>query len=782
MQPLGTCSVTTRAVLVLAVVLCAPLSPAAESPLTGPPPELVIPRVDRPPALEDFLEMRPNRKVDGRLAKVTDFIQREPSDGEPATQCTEVYLGYDDKNLYVIFVAFDSEPDKIRARMVPRENIFGDDLVRVMLDTFHDQRRAYAFMTNPFGIQRDALFTEGGRGSGFDRSFDTLWYSRGQLTDRGYVVWMAIPFKSLRFPSTPQQTWGIYFLREIPRNNEQSFWPHISSRIEGRLNQAATLRGVENISPGRNVQLIPFGVLRSFRALDTRDPNQPRFVRDRADPDAGLDAKFVFKDSLVLDVALNPDFSQVESDQPQVTTNQRFEVFFPERRPFFIENASFFQTPINLLFTRRIADPQFGVRLTGKLGPYALGVLLADDEAPGKSVLEDDPLHGKRALFGIVRLNRDLFQQSTLGLIFTDREFEGSFNRVGGLDGRFKLSQNWVLSSQAVASSTKFLDGSRLAGPAYDVELRRSGRQLFYTLEYNHRSRGFRTEPGFLRRPDIRRLGQVVSYRFRPEGKYLISWGPRFSTEAVFDHSGTRLDLTQDTSLSWELVGQTQFALFYNWDRERLRPQDFSVLSENRDFKRNRKGIRFSSSFIPQVTLRSNFSYYSWGTRINVVPPECQELVLVPPDCEEPVLANLTSANLGFTLRLITPLRIDNTYLFTRLTDRASGANIFNNHILRSKWNWQFNRELSLRVILQYNSVLANPEFTALNTTKNFNADFLITYLVNPGTALYIGYNGNAQNLDLLPTATGSEVVRHRRRFINDAKQFFVKFSYLLRF
>ena len=146
------------------------------------------------------------------------------------------------------------------------------------------------------------------------------------------------------------------------------------------------------------------------------------------------------------------------------------------------------------------------------------------------------------------------------------------------------------------------------------------------------------------------------------------------------------------------------------------------------------------------------------------------------------MLANLTSANLGFTLRLITPLRIDNTYLFTRLTDRASGASIFNNHILRSKWNWQFNRELSLRVILQYNSVLANPEFTALNTTKNVNADFLITYLINPGTALYVGYNGNAQNLDLLPTATGSEVVRHRRRFINDAKQFFVKFSYLLRF
>ena len=151
---------------------------------------------------------------------------------------------------------------------------------------------------------------------------------------------------------------------------------HCSSRIEGRLNQAATLRGLVNISPGRNIQLIPFGAFRSFRSLDTRDEDRPQFVRDRADFDGGLDAKLVFKDSLVVDVAVNPDFSQVESDEPQVTVNQRFEVFFPEKRPFFLENASFFETPINLLFTRRIADPQFGVRLTGKLGPYALGAFL----------------------------------------------------------------------------------------------------------------------------------------------------------------------------------------------------------------------------------------------------------------------------------------------------------------------------------------------------------------------------------------------------------------------
>ena len=487
-----------RAAVLLAALGSAPAYLVSSSDLTGPRPVLIIPRVTRAPVIEDFLEMKPNGEMKRQLAKVEDFIQQQPADGKPSSQRTEVYFGYDSRNLYAIFLCFDSEPQKIRARMTQRENIFGDDLVTVTLDTFHDQRRAYDFWANPFGVQMDDQWIEGQL---FDTSFDMLWQSRGRLTEQGYVVLMAIPFESLRFPSTPEQTWGITFWRAIPRVNEFSSWPHISTRIEGELNQAATLRGLRNLSSGRNVQLIPYGFLRSFRALDTLDPAQPRFVSKTVDPYAGLDAKFVFKDSLVLDVALNPDFSQVESDQPQVTANQRFEVFFPEKRPFFLENARFFETPINLFFTRRIADPQFGIRLTGKKGPYTVAALLADDESPGQSVPVDDPLHGKRARFLILRINRDLFKQSTLGLIYTEREFAGSSNRMGGLDGRLKWGKNWVASFQGVTSSTQFLDGSRLAGPAYDVQLRRGSsfsRQFFYDLEYNDRSPGFRTQTGFL--------------------------------------------------------------------------------------------------------------------------------------------------------------------------------------------------------------------------------------------------------------------------------------------
>ncbi len=780
-------------ILAVLIALALPLC-AADRPTVS------IPRVDRAPALEDFLEMRPNAEMQGKLAKVEGFIQQEPSDGAPSSQRTEVYFGYDDKNFYAVFVCFDSEPRKMRARMTPRENVFGDDLVEVMLDTFNDERRAYAFLTNPFGIQWDALWTEG---RGFDSSFDTVWDSRGRLTDQGFVVWMAIPFKSLRFSDSEKQTWGILFNRTIPRTNENNFWPHLSSRIEGRLNQAAKLKGLERISPGRNVQLIPYGVLRSTRTLDARDPLRPQFDRDRFEGDGGLDAKVVFRDALVMDVAINPDFSQVESDEPQVTVNQRFEVFFPEKRPFFLENASYFNTPIDLVFTRRIADPQFGVRGTGKLGPWALGAFVIDDESPGKSVPDTDPLSGKRALFGILRVSRDVGRQSSLGLIYTDREFENVYNRIGGVDGRFKLGQNWVALFQAVTSWTRCFplgdfgsrapgvrqridgcfegDEGKLSGPAYNAQITRSGRQFNYNLEYNDFSRGFRTAPGFLLRPDIRRVGQQVGYGFRPEGKYFISWGPFFNTEAVFDHSGTRLDLTQDSSITFEFTGQTEIGALYNWDRERLRPVDFPVLTENKDFSRHRAGIFFESSYYRPVTFSGQ---YTWGSRIN----------FAPPPGEEPFLADVTTGNLAATVRPTTQLRIDNTYIFFRLTDRGSEDSIVNNHIFRSKWNYQFTRELSLRVILQYDAVLTNPAHTSTLTRKNFNGDFLLTYLVHPGTVLYVGYNGNAQNVFLCegPGVAGpgcpdlpvdrSTLIRPRREFINDAAGFFVKFSYLFRF
>src|SRR5207253_308793 len=253
---------------------------------------------------------------------------------------------------------------------------------------------------------------------------------------------MSIPFRSLRFHPTADQVWGVTLMRYIARNDEEDYWPRVTSRISGRLNQEATITGFENVSPGRNLQFIPYASFRNFRAVDDRDRIQPRFNQINAQGKAGLDSKIVFHDSLVLDTTINPDFAQVESDEPQNTVNQRFEVFFPEKRPFFLENSNFFEAPLiaiaqlqtRLVFTRRIADPDFGIRLSGKQGPWNLGFLVADDRSPGLTVPDFSPLGGKRAYFAVGRLSHDFGQQNSIGTIYSDL-------RSHRIPGRYKSSQ-----------------------------------------------------------------------------------------------------------------------------------------------------------------------------------------------------------------------------------------------------------------------------------------------------------------------------------------------------
>lgn len=789
--------------------------------------------------------MKPQGEIALQMAKVTGFTQRNPHDGEPVSESTEAYLGYDQKNLYVVFVCFD-DPRQVRARMSRREDIYDDDEVEVMLDTFHDRRRAYAFQTTPLGVQWDAIWTEASREEvqgNFDVSWDTVWDSRGKVTGRGFVVWLAIPFKSLRFPATRQQVWGIILYRGIVRKTEDSFWPHISYKVEGRLGQAATLYGLEGISPGRDIELIPYGVTRSYRGLDTRDPANPYFQKATAQGQPGMDAKFVFHDHFTLDTTANPDFSQVESEDPQITVNQRFAVYFPEKRPFFLENEDFFRTPLDLFFTRSIGDPSAGIRLTGKDGPYSVGLMASDDRSPGLDVPDYSPFSGMRSYFTIARVSRDIFRQSSVGLLYTNWECPatGEFNRIGGGDTRLKFNSNWTLDGQAVTSSSNligdfynggsynlnyssnnceaflapFSAGNRgdskssyYAGPADKLELRRDGLHFTYDGIYNDITPGFVTIPGFINRTDIRETTQEVDYRFRPKKGWIVDWGPSAVVRYDFDHNGLRLDTDYMPYFAMQGRGQTIIFLRpYEETRERLRPQDFCFLGfstfcgpfslPNLDYHEHTSGATVQTAYLKKATLAA--SYY-WGDGVNFValPPA---LHAWPTLYNRPFLARQDSAQVSLTLRPIKPLKIENTYLFDRLRAKddtylfvqshtpGAGRGIFNDHILRSKWNWQFTPQLSMRVILQYNGLLAGTPgvgspYTYLPTAKEFNADFLITYLVHPGTAIYVGYNSDLQNLNVTPeTATAPGYVTNTAKgYINDSRQFFVKASYMFRF
>jgi len=735
--------------------------------------------------------MKPEGDVARQMSKVSGFSQRDPHDGAPVSQRTEAYLGYDAKNLYVVFVCFD-EPGKMRAHEARREDVSEDDTVEVMVDTFHDRRRAYTFQVNPLGVQWDAIWSETPHeevGGNFDTSWDTLWYSQGRVTPEGYVAWMAIPFKSLRFPAARDQSWGIILYRGIIRENEDSFWPQISHRFEGRLGQAATLTGLEGISPGRNLQFIPYGLLNSFRDVDNRDFSHPHFEHRAIGGTFGLDSKIILKDSLVLDLTANPDFSQVESEDPQVTVNQRFAVYFPEKRPFFIENADNLRTPIELFFTRQIVDPSYGARLTGKLGPYSIGVLTADDRAPGLRVAPSDPLAGSRQYFTVARVSRDLFRQSSVGAIYSDEEYPAAagFNRIGGIDSRLKFTPSWTATLQSVVSATQVPGGAYQAGPASYVDTTYSGVHTSYEATYKDFSPGFTTLPGFVNRVDIRDVFNEFDYRFRPQDGPLVSWGPSLRTDWVWAHDGTRLDRLTDPSLNFRFKGQSYLTVYpYTDFHEQLRPADFPALPAVRDYHEHDSSILWGTSYLRWLSFQG---FYQWGDSVNFVPPiaptpaECPGLPpSLAPSCT-PFLARSDNASAGVSMRPLSALRIDNIYLFSRLRDRETGSGIFNNHIIRTKWNWQFNRELSFRMILQYTATLANSSLTSLPTSKQLNGDFLVTYLVHPGTAIYVGYNSDFQNIDPhLTSDPNAGLLRSRDRLINDGRLFFVKVSYLFRF
>jgi Domain of unknown function (DUF5916) len=762
-----------------------------------------IPRVTSPPKFEEFADMTPQGDA-ARLAKVSDFIQQTPSDGKPATQHTDVYMGYDAVNLYLVWVCWDSNPNAIRAHLTRREAVTppDDDYVELTLDTFHDQRHGFLFDVNPRGVQADALWTED---SGYDYSFDTVWDSNAKLTKQGYVIWMSIPFRSIRFHPANEQVWGVTLMRYIAHNDEYDYWPRVSSRISGRLNQEGLITGVEDVSPSRNMQFNPYGYLSSLHLLDDRDPAQPRFDNRDLQGKIGLDSKFVFHDSLVLDTTINPDFAQIESDQPQNTVNQRFEVFFPEKRPFFLENSNFFSdTNIGiyqtskLLFTRRIIEPSFGGRLTGKQGPWNLGFFVADDRSPGLLVPDNSPLSGTRAYFAVGRVSHDIGEQSSIGAIYVDREYDGDFNRVGGLDANVRLGKNWSSWFRSVVSSTYASSeivsalnssgsaGSSIAPPAvgytfgqnHEGVLNGIGRRFSYELQYQDITAAFHTDAGFVPRPDIRNVAQYFHFYWRPEGKHLTFQGPEFNTHDIWDHNGVGLQHAYSGDWVFYFRHNLLFAPIGGYEEDVLRPNDFPGLPNDHKYAQDIGGLVVSGSPSRLITWRTTI--IRDGTVLVVVPKG-----------QLPITGNENFIQHTMSVKPTGHLEIDNTYILDRVLNGAAHHASFNNHIIRSQWNYQFTRALSLRAILQYNGLLANPTYSSLQTTKDFSSDFLITYLVHPGTAVYVGYNSNLENLIpslCLPAVgqttgcdpNGVGLVRGNR-LINDGRVFFVKVSYLFR-
>jgi len=762
---------------VLAFLSLAPLAAFADA--------AKIPHLSKPPRLEDFDTMHPTGPG-AEMLRTGDFTQNFPADGKPPTEKTDAYLGYDDLNLYIVFVCWDSKKG-VRGSLTNREPstpFDSDDFIEVNLDTFHDQRHAFVFNVNPRGVQADGLRTEG---QGTDYSWDTLWNSRARITSEGYIIWVSIPFRSLRFHPQDVGGWGITLARYIARNDESDFWPAVSAKLSGFLNQEATVSGLEGISPGRNMQFIPYLESKSFRTVNTRDPINPFYSTAVFQGRAGLDGKIVLKDSLVLDGTINPDFAQVESDQPQNVLNQRFEVFFPEKRPFFLENSNFFEGPTiaygllqsRLVFTRRIADPKYGLRLSGKEGPWNLGFLFANDCAPGHLVPPGDVNYGKCATFGIGRVSHDIGKQSSVGAMYTDREFNGTFNRVGGVDGTFTLNKNWNASYRGYVSSTLDPAAGYLFGQHHEAVLVGSGLRFAFSVTYLDITPNFRTETGFVPRTDQRAFYHYGHFYWHPKNKFILLHGPEENITQLWDHSGTTLQQVVSFDYAFEIKPNLIIAPIIAYESDVLRPVDFPGLTGNRQYVQDGFGIVFRGS--PKRWLRWSTRIFRDGTPVVVTPPG-----------QMPYTGDETAITQTVGLKPFSRLQIDNTYILERIVNGKAHHAVFNSHIIRTRVNYQFTPQLSLRVIGQYNGLLANSNYTSLTTQKNLNFDVLLTYLVHPGTAVYVGYNSNLENVDPglcvhLPGTNecdpnGIGLVRTRNLLSsNDGRQIFVKVSYLFR-
>ncbi|CAN5547599.1 hypothetical protein BH10ACI3_BH10ACI3_17890 [soil metagenome] len=559
------------------------------------PPEkrrpITIPKTSAAPVIDGRID----EEIWKTAAVFKDFYQTGPGYNIAPSKPTEVYMTYDEKNLYVAFKCWD-EKDKIRATVAKRDQVFGEDNVRMWLDTFNDQRRAYVLGFNPLGVQQDGIFTEG---SGADFSVDIVMESKGVIEDWGWSVEVAIPFKSIRYTAGKGKLWGFSVARNIDRfNDEFDEWLPDDRDVSGFLIKHGHIAGLDEIKYERTLEVVPsitvsqtslrkrtipnagFGQLGAYdpiyNPIGIKDPG--KFTNDPAIADLGVNLKYTLSPNVTLDAAINPDYAEIEADAPVVAANQRFPIYFQEKRPFFLEGKDIFETPLRPFYSRTIVDPDAAVKLTGKIGSNTFGILGASDNAPGnysedergellacqRARVFDAPGHirrcanedvmDKNALFGVIRVKHDFGKENNVGFFSTSRIFVRNRNFVNGFDGTFKLNPKTVMTFQALATYSK----KNFYNPITDRVSYRVGKGFGYylnldstadthgwTAEFSGRTKDYRADAGFTPRTDTN----------------TAFFANRFSTKSNPKAKLIRTNWTQFGKYSFDWKGRTQYGL-----------------------------------------------------------------------------------------------------------------------------------------------------------------------------------------------------------------------------
>ncbi|HEX8396474.1 MAG TPA: sugar-binding protein [Pyrinomonadaceae bacterium] len=773
-----------------------------------------IPRLDSPPVIDGKLD----DSVWQQAALFGDFVQTQPGDNVKPTHPTEFMMGYDSKNLYLAFRIIQDK-NTVRATVARRDNIFNDDYVLVHLDTFNDQRQAYLLFFSPLGIQADGTFTEG---RGEDYSLDIVMESKGVLTEDGFTIEVAIPFKSLRYEAGKNKQWGLHINRRVKyNNNEYNSWMPTNRSISGWLNQAGRITGLEGIETTRQLELNPsFTVSESGRrTIHTFDGNpNGRYINEGLRGEFGMTAKFSLTPTITLDFAYNPDFAQVEADAPVSTANQRFPIFFQEKRPFFLERIDIFQSPMNIVNTRAIVDPDVAAKLTGRRGKNTFGLMYASDNYPGGGVYSPDDrvsllnyrdrchlnpnvnricgierFLDENAQIGVLRVKRDIGRQHNLGFFATTYNFVDRHNNVVGVDGRFNLSEKIVTDFQVIGTNTRgrFYDANldqnnyRTGnGVGYRAYLSRSDRNLNMNFLMTGRSREYRADVGFSNRVDTNYAGSFIQYQTDRDAKKSIIYKRLFNESNVsYDWRGRSQLVRSNTQGMLAFQRQTYvgggFELGYErvfeheFGRKRTAPGTGAFYGPDPERSAHRGEIYgfIETSPIKQIFFLYVLSFqkgvldydFGAGTKYPRVSPAA--LLLGQDAPYDPGAGDLLFIESSLRYQPTAALQAQLNYNRRRLTRDDTGRIAFDDHIVSLRSTYQFTRDIFARLRLDYS-----------NISTRLRPQLVLGWTPSPGTAIYAGYNDNI-NYNGFNPYTGV----YKTGLSGNERTFFIKASYLFR-